>query len=132
MPFGLRNAPATFERLVERILKRLRCQTCLVYLDDIIVMARTFFEHLKNLGEALHRITTAELKVSVKKYALFQKQVKYLGHLVTADVISTDNDKIRAVKDVLCLIFFFLNKMHIFVANFEKDSTRLLPKTVQG
>ena len=109
MPFGLRNAPATFERLVERILKRLRCQTCLVYLDDIIVMARTFFEHLKN-----------------------QKQVKYLGHLVTADVISTDNDKIRAVKDVLCLIFFFLNKMHIFVANFEKDSTRLLPKTVQG
>ena len=62
-------------------------------------MGRTFDEHFKNLGEFLQRITTTGLKLSVKKYALFQKHVKYLGHLVTADGISTDENKIRALKD---------------------------------
>ena len=98
MPFELCNAPATFERLKERVLKGMHWKTCLVYLDDIIVMGRTFDEHLKNLGEVLKRIT-AGLKLSVKNCALFQKQVKYLGHRVIADGISTDDDKIRAGKD---------------------------------
>ena len=84
MPFGLCNAPATFVRLMERVLKGLHGKACLVYLDDIIVMDRTFDEHLKNLGE---------------NCALFQRQVKYMGHLVTADGISTDEAKLRAVKD---------------------------------
>ena len=84
---------------MEHVLKGIHWKTCLVYLDDIIVMGRTFDEHLKNLGEVLQRITMAGLKLSVKKCALFQKQVKYLGHLVISDGISTDEDKIRAVKD---------------------------------
>ena len=98
MPFGLCNAPATFERFMERVLKGLYWKTYLAYLDDIIVMGRTSDENLKNMVEVLQRITTARLKLSVKKCALFQKQMKYLGHLVTADIISTDEDKIQAVK----------------------------------
>ena len=86
MPFGLCNAPTTFKRLMERVLKGLHWKICLVYLDDIIVMGKTFDEHLKNLRKVLQRITTTGLKLSIKKCALFQKQVKYLGHLVTADV----------------------------------------------
>ena len=85
MPFGLWNGPATFERLMEHVLKGLDWKTYLVYLDDIVVICRTFNEHFKNLGEVLQRITAAGLNLSVKKCALFQKQVKYLGHLVTAD-----------------------------------------------
>ena len=61
MPFGLCNVPATFERLMERVLKGLHWETCLVYLDHIIVMGRTFDEHLKNLGEVPQRITMAGL-----------------------------------------------------------------------
>ena len=80
---------------MERVLKGLHWKTCLVYLDDIIVMGRTFDKHLKNLGEVLQRITMAGLKLSGKKCALFQRQVKYLGHLVTANGISTDEDKIE-------------------------------------
>lgn len=99
MPFGLCNAPATFERLMEQVLRGLNWKTCLVYLDDIIVMGKTFDAHLKNLAEVLQRISSAGLKLSVKKCALFQKEVKYLGHRVTAAGISTDEDKIRAVKD---------------------------------
>ena len=71
MPFGLCNAPATFERLIERMLKGLHWKTCLVYRDDIIVIGKTFNKHLKNLGEVLQRITTVGLKLSVKKCALF-------------------------------------------------------------
>ena len=82
---------------MEHVLKGLHWKTCMVYFDDIIVICKTFEEHLKNLGEVLQRIT-AVLKLSVKKCTLFQKQVKYLGLLVTADGTSTDEDKIRAVK----------------------------------
>ena len=51
MQFGLCNAAATFERLMDRVLKGMHWKTCLVYVDDIIVLARTFDEHLKNLEE---------------------------------------------------------------------------------
>ena len=53
----------------------------------------------ENLGEVMQRISMAELKFSVKKCAIFQKQVKYWGHLVAADGIPTDEDKTRAVND---------------------------------
>ena len=68
MPFGLCNAPATFERLMERVLKGLHWQTYLVYLDVIIVMGSAFDEHLQNLGEVLQLITMAGLKLCLKKF----------------------------------------------------------------
>ena len=68
-------------------------------LDDIIVMGRTYDAHLKDLGKVLRPITMAGLKLSGKKYALFQQEVKYLRQLVTADVISADEGKIRAVRN---------------------------------
>lgn len=99
MPFGLCNAPATFERLMECVLRGLSWQICLVYLDDIIVIGRSFEEHLKNLREVFLRLRSANLKLSPKKCTLFAKEVKYLGHTVSADGIKTDPDKIKAIKD---------------------------------
>lgn len=98
MPFGLCNAPATFERLMERVLKGLHWKTCLVYLDDIIIMGKDFDEHLRNLAEVLDRIQSAGLKLNPKKCSLFRTEVKYLGHKVTTNGIHTDEDKIAAVK----------------------------------
>ena len=71
IPFGLHKAPATFERLMEHILKGPHWKTCL---DEIIVLGRTFDEHFKNLAEILQRITMAGMKLSVKKCDSFQKQ----------------------------------------------------------
>ena len=82
MPFRLCNAPATFERLMERVLKGLYWNSILLYLYDIIVMSKTFAEHFKNLGEVLQRISMAGMKLSAKECAFFQRQVKYLGYLV--------------------------------------------------
>ena len=56
MPFGLCNAPATFERLMENILRGLSWKTCLVYLDDIIIVEKSFEDHLKNLEEVFQRL----------------------------------------------------------------------------
>ena len=62
MPFGLCNAPATFERLMSMVLSGLQWSSCLVYLDDIIVMGKTFEEHLKNLDLVFSRIRDTGLK----------------------------------------------------------------------
>ena len=85
MPFGLANGPATFERLMEQVLRGLHWQTCLVYLDDIIVFSKTFETHLARLEEVIDRIGAAGLKLSPKKCHLFQTEVTFLGHVVNKD-----------------------------------------------
>ncbi|VEN42942.1 unnamed protein product [Callosobruchus maculatus] len=98
MPFGLCNAPATFERLMETVLKGLSWETCLVYLDDIIVVEKSFDDHLKNLEQVFRRLRQSGLKLSPKKCHLFQKKVQYLGHVVSQEGIAVDPQKIEAVK----------------------------------
>ncbi len=78
MPFGLCNAPATFERLMEMVLKGLTWKTCLVYIDDVMIMGKTFDDHLKNLEEVLERIENARLNLNPKKCSLLQKIVEFL------------------------------------------------------
>lgn len=82
LPFGLVNAPATFERLMERILAGLQWEICLVYLDDIIVFADSFEEYMQRLSQVLERIKTAGLKINPKKCHFLQMEVDFLVHRV--------------------------------------------------
>ena len=97
MPFGLCNAPATFERLIELVLVGLPWSVCLVYLYDIIVHAKTFDASVQNLQEVFCRLRSASLKLNPDKCELFQQQVSYLGHLISAQGVSADPSKVRAV-----------------------------------
>lgn len=99
MPFGLCNAPATFERLMEFVLRGLTWKTCLVYLDDVMVMGRNFEEHLRNLQEVFDRFQAANLKLNPKKCALFQKEVEFLGHIVSEKGIETCDTKVKTIKE---------------------------------
>merc|ERR1711893_124538 len=99
MPFGLSNAPSTFERLMERVLSGLQWQICLVYLDDVIVFSRGATQHVSRLEGVLDRIISAGLRLKPKKCHLFQTEVSYLGHVVSSEGISTDPQKIKAVED---------------------------------
>ena len=97
MPFGLCNAPATFERLMEKVLAGLPLSVCLVYLDDILVPARSFDGHIQNLRTVFSRLREANLKLSPKKCTLFRRQLKFLGHIVSESGVSTDPKKLEAV-----------------------------------
>ena len=99
LPFGLCNAPATFERLMERVLHGLQWETCLIYLDDVIIHADSFENHINRLKIILQRLQQAGLKLSPPKCHLFQREVAYLGHKITPTGISTDYAKIATVKE---------------------------------
>ncbi|XP_034549911.1 uncharacterized protein LOC117820296 [Notolabrus celidotus] len=99
MPFGLCNAPATFQRLMDRVLAGLQWETCLVYLDDIIVLGRDVPEMLQRLGEIFGRLQQANLKLKPAKCCLFRRQVAYLGHIVSEEGVTTDPSKVKKVQE---------------------------------
>jgi len=99
MPFGLCNAGATFQRLMNIIMSGLCFQCCLVYLDNIIVFSRTPEQHLDRLRIVLERLRSARLKLTPEKCTLFQRSVSFLGHVVTEKEIETDPTKVRAVME---------------------------------
>ena len=97
MPFGLCNAPATFQRLMESVLSGLAREKCLVYLDDVLVIGSTFQEHLKNLREVFTRLAKAGLKLKPSKCKLIRKELDFLGYVVSRNGISVDPKKVSAV-----------------------------------
>ena len=97
MPFGLCNAPATFERLMEQVLSGLLTSIALLYLDDILVPGRTFNKQIENLWTVFQRLKSARLKLNPKKCILFRKEVKYLGHVASAHGVVPDPGKIEAI-----------------------------------
>ena len=98
MAFGLCNAPSTFQRLMEFVLAGLQWQTCLVYLDDVIVCGRDFEKHLVRLRDVYERFRQAGLKLKPLKCFPLRPKVPFLGHMISADGVSTDPDKVRAVE----------------------------------
>jgi hypothetical protein len=99
MPFGLVNAGATFERLIELVLGRLQWRKCLCYLDDVVIPGHDFESALENLTEVFERLRQANLKLKPSKCKFFQKQVSFLGHVISEKGVSCDPKKISAVID---------------------------------
>jgi len=99
MPFGLCNAPATFQRLMETVFSGLARDKCFVYLDDVLVVGQTFEEHLSNLREVFGRLKEAGLKLKPSKCHLAKSQVAYLGYVVSRQGITADPSKVAAVRE---------------------------------
>jgi len=97
MPFGLCNAPSTFKQFMDRVLAWLQWETCLVYIDDIIVLGRHATEMLERLSQVFTSLHEANLKLKPSKCCLFQEQVAYLGHTVCARDVPTAPQKIQKV-----------------------------------
>ena len=94
MPFGLCNAGATFQRLMDLVLTGLNLDICLVYLDDIVVFSTSPEEHLDRLVQVLERLKQANLKLKPSKCKLMQKQVVFLGHIISGEGIASREDQI--------------------------------------
>ena len=99
MPFGLCNAGATFQRLMDVVMSGLTFEVCLIYLDDVIVFSSTIGEHFVRLKLVLHRLQQAGLKLKPSKCHLLQKSVEFLGHVVSEGQIGVNPEKVQAVVD---------------------------------
>ena len=99
MPFGLCNAPATFERLMERVLGQLQWQICLCYLDDVLIFGKSVQQHLDRLEQVFQRLREAKLKLKPKKCHFFQVRVQFLGHIVSQDGVGTDPEKVLRISE---------------------------------
>lgn len=97
MPFGLCNAPGTFQRLMQRIFGDQQGQSLLLYLDDIVVFSSSVAQHLQRLEVVLGRLQQEGLKVKLEKCSFFKREARYLGHVISGQGVSTDPEKIEAV-----------------------------------
>lgn len=99
LPFGLKNSAASFQRLMEFVLKDQKGKNCFVYIDDIVVYSTSEQEHLNHLREVLQCLHKAGLTLNLQKCNLMQKSLKFLGHVLSVEGIKTDEDKVKAVND---------------------------------
>lgn len=99
MPFGLKTAPATFQRLMDFFRNGLKVNT-LAYLDDIIVMSSTFEEHLEDLRLVFGRLQKFKLHANRAKCHFACPKVKYLGHYITSSGLEVDPAKVKAIEQI--------------------------------
>ena len=99
MPFGLKNAPITFQRMMNSILGSLVGKSVFVYLDDIIIFSKDIPSHLKDLSTVLQRLREAGLKIKLTKCDFLKKSLHFLGHMVDQEGIHTADDKIKAIQN---------------------------------
>jgi hypothetical protein len=100
MPYGIANGPGTFQRLMSTVFREDILKILIVYLDDIVVYSRSMDEHIETLDLVFTKLRKHGLKVKGKKCALFRPEVKYLGHVLSAEGCRTDPEKNRGHRTV--------------------------------
>lgn len=92
MPFGLRNAPVTFQRALEIILSEVRWRTSLVYLDDIVVFSKNTEYHIGLVDHILRLLSNAGVNLKPKKRVVLQQKVQYLSHVISPSLLGVSQD----------------------------------------
>ena len=95
LPFGLKNAPAQFSRMMKIILGDFRFVE--IYLDDIIIYSSSYESHLEHIKLVFERLKRAYLKINPAKCVWFAKEIKILGHIVSENGVQMDMDKVHAI-----------------------------------
>jgi len=90
LPFGLKNAPAVFQRMIDDVLREHIGKICYVYIDDIIVFSKDNDSHWENLRAVLNNQKKAKVQVNLEKTNFLSTQVEFLGYVVTPDGIKAD------------------------------------------
>jgi hypothetical protein len=97
MPMGLCNAPSSWQRLMDLLMTGLNWHGVLVYLDDLLVFGRNFEEHHSRLREVLARLQHVNIKLSPKKCQILQREVAYLGHVISNGEVKPDAEKTKLI-----------------------------------
>ncbi|KAL5751081.1 hypothetical protein ACOSP7_025684 [Xanthoceras sorbifolium] len=97
MSFGLTNAPSTFQALMNEVFRQFLRKFVLVFFDDILIYSRSWVEHMKHLDLVISVLQFHKLPVKLEKCQFGQREVKYLGHLITNTGVAVDLEKIEAM-----------------------------------
>jgi hypothetical protein len=100
MPFGLKNAPPTFQRMMNEILREWLDDFVVVYIDDIMIYSKTFEEHLKHIEKILKKLKEVNLMLKLKKCKWCEQNIEFLGHIVGKEGLKPDPRKIEKVKQI--------------------------------
>lgn len=100
MPFGLVNAPITFQRMMDIVLEPLRKWNCRVYIDDIIIPSSSFLEHITVLGKVFNRLIECGLFINIKKCEFAKKEIKYLGFIIGNKHIKVDENRKTSIANL--------------------------------
>ncbi|CAB3246922.1 unnamed protein product [Arctia plantaginis] len=100
MPFGLRNAPPTFQRLMVKLIRGLKATCVISYLDDLSLRSVSFIQHLKDLREVFDKLREYNLHANRKKCKSGCSEVKYLGHLIVPEGIKADPEKVSVIANL--------------------------------
>lgn len=99
LPFGLKNAAATFQRLMNRVLQDLIGKFCFVYINDIVMYSSSTELHFKDLKKVFWRLESAGLTLNLKKCNLIKRSLAFLGHVISEEGIKTEVGKVEAVRN---------------------------------
>ena len=99
MPYGLCNAPATFQRLMQNYLGELNLTYCLIYLDDVIVFSKMEEEHLHCLHVVFECFRELNLKLMPTKCKFFRNKINYLAHHVSKEVVQPSKENLKTVAE---------------------------------
>ena len=99
LPFGLTNAPATFMHMMNSIFRPYLDKFVIVFLDDILIYSRSLAEHRRHVRQALDLLRENRLYANAKKCSFFKESLSFLGHVVSAEGISMEKDKVKAIQD---------------------------------
>ena len=113
MPFGLCNAPATFQQLMQNCLEELNLIYCLIYLDNIVIFLYTAEEHLHHLCVVFDQSREHNLKLKPSKCNFFWKKITYLVHWVSKDGVQPSNSNLMAITD--CALPQTYTEVHAFL-----------------
>lgn len=98
MPFGLKNAPATFQRLMNSVLRQYINKICVVYLDDILIFSTSLAEHIVNIKVIFEKLNEAGLKIQIDKCSFLKKETEFLGHVLTPKGIKPNPKKVEIIQ----------------------------------
>ena len=99
-PFGLRNAPAFFQRIMDFVLGDLIENHCLVYLDDIAIFSDNQEEHIRHIQQVFERLRKAEFTLNSEKCHFGLSEIKLLGFIINEHGIGTDPAKVEVIKSL--------------------------------
>src|ERR1043166_8809405 len=99
MPFGLNNAPATFQRLMNDILRQYLRKFTVVYLNDIIIYSKTLEEHKKHIRMVLEKLREHNLKLKPSKCQWFKEKLTFLKHIINREGIKPDTRNVEKIKN---------------------------------